>query len=84
MGLIESASERYTTGRNVEQTGEEPNRLSIYFSTSCARRIVARYFLRSSSLSGELTRVPNKEIACPIGVSQKGALGPKSRRVSST
>ena len=84
MGLIELASERYPTGRDVERTGVEPNRLSIYFSTSCAWRIAAWYCLRFSSLSGELTWVPNEAMACPIGVSQKGALGPKLGRVSST
>ena len=83
MGLIELASERYRTGRDVERTGVEPNRSSIFFSTSCAWIIVARYCLHSSSLSGELTWVPNEVMDYPIGISQKGALGPKSGQVVS-
>ena len=85
MGLIESASERYPTGRDVERASVEPNRSLIYLSISCAWRMEARYFLHSSSSSKEFTWVPNEAMACPIGVSQNGALGPKSgRAVSST
>ena len=49
MGLIESASERYPTGKTVERGGGIPNMLSSFFSISYARRITAWYFLRSSS-----------------------------------
>ena len=76
MGLIESASERYPTGTDVERDGVGPNILSIFLSIPCAWRMVARYFLRSSSSLEEFKRVPNEAMACPIEVSQNGALGP--------
>ena len=80
MGLIESTSERYPTGTTVERDGGVPNMSSIFFSISCARRMVAWYCLHSSS-SGETSferfkRVPNEAMAYPIEVSQNGALGP--------
>ena len=76
MGLIESASEQYPTGTYVERDGVGPNSLSICLSISYTRRMVARYFLRSSSSLEEFKRVPNEVMACPIEVSQNGALGP--------
>ena len=79
MGLIESASERYPIGTIVECDGGVPNISSIFFSISFAQRIASWYFLCSSS-SGEnyleeFKRVPNEAMACPIEVSQNGALG---------
>ena len=84
MGLIESTSEWYPTGTDVERDGGVPNSLSIFLSTSCARRMAAWYFLRSSSSSKEFKRVPNEAMAYPIEVSQNGSLGPKSGRVVSS
>ena len=77
MGLIESASERYPTGTDVERDGVGPNRSSICLSISCAQRMEAWYFLHSSSSLEEFKRVLNKAMAYPTGVSQNGALGPK-------
>ena len=76
MGLIESASERYPTGIDVERDGVVPNSSSIYLSISYAWRMVAQYCLHSSSSSEDFKRVPNEAMACPIEVSQNGALGP--------
>ena len=84
MGLIESASERYPTGKYVECDGGVPNNSSIFLSISSGRRMVALYCLRSYSSSEEFKRVPNEAMACPTGVSQNGALGPKSRWVVSS
>ena len=80
MGLIELASERYPRGTAVERDGGVPNMSSILFSISCARRISIWYCLCSSS-SGESSSekfkwVSNEAMACPIEVSQNGALGP--------
>ena len=80
MGLIESVSERYPTGTAVERDGGVPNMSSIFLSISYARRMDAWYCLRYSS-SGEtssemIKQVPNEAMACPIEVSQNGALGP--------
>ena len=64
MGLIKLASERYPTGTAVERDGGVPNMSSIFFSISCAQRIAAWYFLRSSSSretsSKKFKRVPNE------------------------
>ena len=68
----------------MEHDGVGPNISSICLSISCARRMEARYSLCSSSSSEEFKRVPNEAMACPIEVSQNGALGPKSRRVVSS
>ena len=76
MGLIESASERYPIGTDVERDGGVPNRSSIFLSISYAWRMATWYFLRSSSSSEEFKRVPNEAMAYPIEVSQNGALGP--------
>ena len=76
MGLIESASEQYPTGTDVERDGVGPNISSICLLISCAWRMAAWYFLRSSSSSEEFKRVPNEAMAYPIEVSQNGALGP--------
>ena len=76
MGLIESASERYPTGTDLEHDGVEPNSSSIFLSISCARIMVAWYCLHSSSYLEEFKRVPNEVMAYPIEVSQNGALGP--------
>ena len=80
MGLIESASEQYPMGTDVERDGGVPNMSSIFLSISYARRMAAWYFLCSSSSgetsSEEFKRVPNEAMACPIEVSQNGALGP--------
>ena len=54
MGLIESTSERYPTGTNVEHSGGVANMLSIFFSIYCAWRIASWYYLRSSSF-GEIS-----------------------------
>ena len=78
MGLIESTSERYPTGTDVERDGFGPNISSICLSISYAQRMVAWYFLRSSSSEEEFKWVPNEAMACPIEVSKNGALGPKS------
>ena len=80
MGLIESVSEQYPTGTTAERGGGVPNMLSIFFSIYCARRITAWYCLCSYSF-GETSlekfkQVPNEAMACPIEVSQNGALGP--------
>ena len=80
MGLIESASERYPIGTTMECNGGVPNMLSIFFSIYYAQRIDSWYCLRSSSF-GETSLekfkwVPNEAMACPIEVSQNGALGP--------
>ena len=66
MGLIESASERYPTGTVVERDGGVPNRSSIFLSISYAWRMVAWYFLHSSSSSKVFKWVPNEAMACPI------------------
>ena len=84
MGLIESASEWYPTRTDVEHDGGVLNRSSIFLSISCARRMVAWYFLCSSSSLEEFKWVPNEAMAYPIEVSQNGALGPKSGRVVSS
>ena len=88
MGLIESESERYPTGTAAKRDGGVPNMSSIFFSISCARRIAACYCLRSYSFgensSENFKRVPNEEMACPIEVSQNGALGPYSGWVVSS
>ena len=76
MGLIESTSEQYTIGKDVERDGVGPNRSSICLSISCARRMATQYFLRYYSSSEEFKRVPNEAMACPIEVSQNGALKP--------
>ena len=80
MGLIESASERYPTGTTVERDGGLPNMSYISLSISYAQRMAACYCLFSSSYGEtspeELKSVPNEEMACPIEVSQNGALGP--------
>ena len=76
MGLIESASERYPIGTDVECDGVGPNSSSICLSFSCAQRMATWYCLRSYSSSEEFKRVPNEAMACPIEVSQNGALGP--------
>ena len=80
MGLIESASERYPTGTAVERDGGVTNMSYIFLSISCAQRMVVWYCLFSSS-SGENSSekfkwVPSEAMACPIEVSQNGALGP--------
>ena len=80
MGLIELASERYPIRTAVERDGGVPNMSSIFFSFSCAWRMDTWYCLHSSS-SGEtysesFKQVPNEAMACPIEVSQNGALGP--------
>ena len=79
MGLIESTSERYPIGTTAERGGGVPNMLSVFFSISYARRIAGWYCLCSSSF-GETSLekfkwVPNEAMACPIEVSQNGALG---------
>ena len=76
MGLIDSVSERYPTGTDVEHDGVDPNSSYICLSISYAWRMVAQYFVRSSSSSEEFKRVPNEAMAYPIEVSQNGALGP--------
>ena len=80
MGLIESASERYPIGKTAERGGGVPNMLSIFFSISYAWIIVSWYCLCSSSFGEtsleEVKWVPNEGMACPIEVSQNGALGP--------
>ena len=80
MGLIESASERYPTGIAVERDGGVPNMSSIFLSISCVWRMATWYCLCSSS-SGETSlkefkQVPSEAMACPIEVSQNGALEP--------
>ena len=80
MGLIESASEQYPTGTTMERAGGMPNMSSICLSISSAWRMATWYCLCYSS-SGETSlekfkRVPNEAMACPIEVSQNGALGP--------
>ena len=80
MGLIESASEQYPTGKTVERGGGVLNILSTFLSISLARRIAAWYCLFSSS-SGEISSeevgwVPNEAMVYSIEVSQNGALGP--------
>ena len=80
MGLTESASERYPIGTAAERGGGVPNISSIFFSISCAWRMAACYCLHSSSFvetsSEKFKRVRNEAMACPIEVSQNGALGP--------
>ena len=80
MGLIESTSEWYPIGIVVEHDGGVPNMSSIFLSISCARRLAAWYCTHSSSSrensSEKFKRVPNEAMACPIEVSQNGALGP--------
>ena len=80
MGLIETTSERYPTGKVVDRGGGVPNMSSIFFSISHALRIYAWYCLCSSSFgetsSEEFKRVLNEAMAFPIEVSQNGALGP--------
>ena len=88
MGLIESASEQYPTGTTMERGGGVPNMLYIFFSISCAWRVAASYCLLSSSF-GETSlenfkRVVDEAMACPIELSQNGALGPKYGRVVSS
>ena len=79
MGLIESTSERYPTGTDVERDGGVPNVSSIFLSISYAQRMVVWYCLCSSSSEEtspeNFKRVPNEAMACPIEVSQNGALG---------
>ena len=70
MGLIESASEWYPTGTDVEHDGGVPNRSSILLSISCAWRMAVWYCLFSSSSSEEFKWVPNEAMACPTGVSK--------------
>ena len=72
---MESASEQYPTGTDVERDGVGPNSSSIY-SISCAQRMEAWYLLYYSSSLEEFKRVPNEAMACPRGVPQNGALGP--------
>ena len=80
MGLIELASEKYPTGTSMERDGGVPNMSSIFFSISCAQRMAVWYCLHSSSYgetsSKKFKWVPNEAMACPIEVSQNGALGP--------
>ena len=80
MGLIESANEQYPTGTIAKCGGGVPNMLSIFFSISCPWRIASWYCLRSSSFGEtsleEFKRVLNEAMACPIEVSQNGALRP--------
>ena len=49
MGLIESTSEQYPTGTDVEHDGVGPNNSFIRLSISYAQRMATRYFLHSSS-----------------------------------
>ena len=80
MCLIEPASERYPTGTAVEHDGGMPNMSSIYISISSIWRMAMWYCLHSSSSretsSKKFKWVPNEAMACPIEVSQNGALGP--------
>ena len=80
IGLIESASEQYPTGKYIDRGGGVPNMSSIFFSIYFTRRIATWYCLRSSSFgetsSKEFKRVPNEAMACPIEESHNGALGP--------
>ena len=69
MGLIESTSERYPTGINVERDGGVPNRSSIFLSISYAWRMEACYCLISSLSLEEFNRVPNEAMAYPIELS---------------
>ena len=64
----------------MERDGGVPNMSSIFFSISCAWRIVSWYCLHSYSFgetsSAKFKWVPNEAMASPIEVSQNGALGP--------
>ena len=60
----------------MERDGVGPNSSSICLSISYAWRMQAWYCLLSSSSSEEFKQVPNEAMACPIEVSQNGALGP--------